>query len=537
MEKWKKQKKTVILLGIVLLTVFCLNCFSIMAADEHNYSFVVGTENQRVNSLSDIKTSLSNMYQSWTGRILVHGIISFFLYVGTFLYNILNPIVLIIFLLLLSKIATGKINFYAIAISLICFVWGIPSFGENFIWLSGSLNYLWPVCMMLALILLYKIYVIEDKPLATWQKLIMLPLAFLVGFSQENTAFVMGMFFILVAITQVKKFWKWETKKKILSLTTIIAFGLGALLLIFAPGNFARLTTTGGMHISFALIFQNFMGILKIILAYGLSLILVFMFRAKTKKPIAHILKKQFILFLIPMGIAILPMAVLAEFPPRAMLPYTVFLVIALLINISYLRQVEKWMKKAIEVASLLVAIMSTYLLSYNAFLAYKYVEPIKQEIAFQVAIAKHEGEEEVIVPAFTQYQKIQRDGIVLGFFPETIENGMNNFYMAKYYGVKKIEAVQEGFVIIEVEISGEEIANEYNVIDKETQEVVGKRIVRAVNAIGPDMINRMIYTIPKEKLGQYVLDVPKEVKSTITKAVVKDFSGVKPIDIEKTVN
>lgn len=537
MEIGKKQKKTIILLAVVLLTVFCLNCFSIMAADEHNYSFVVGTENQRVNSLKDIQLSLSNMYQSWTGRILVHGIISFFLYVGTFLYNILNPIVLTLFLILLSKIATGKINFYAISIGLICFVWGIPSFGENFVWLSGSLNYLWPVCAMLALLLLYDKYILQDKPLATWQKLILLPLAFLVGFSQENTAFVMGMFFILVAITQIKKFWKWKTSKKVLSIMTIIAFGIGALLLLFAPGNFARLTTTGGMHVSFTLIVQNLMGILKILLAYGLSLILVLVMRAKTKKPLGMMVKNQFILFIIPMVIALLPMAVLAEFPSRAMLPYTVFLVISLLINISYLRQTENWMKTAIEIASVVVAIASTYLLSYNAFLAYKYVEPIKQEIAFQVAMAKHEGEDRVIVPAFTEYQKIQRDGIVLGFFPETIDNGMNNFYMAKYYGVKSIEAVQEGHVIIEIDITGEEVANEYNVIDRETQEIVGKRIVRAVNAIGPDMVGRMIYTIPKEKIGQYVLAIPKEVKANITEAVIKDFSGIKPIELTKVVN
>lgn len=77
------------------------------------------------------------------------------------------------------------------------------------------------------------------------------------------------------------------------AITTIMVFGIGAMFLLFAPENFARLSTTGGTHLSFTLILQNIMGILKILLAYGLSIILMMLVKVRTRAEITYLLKNN----------------------------------------------------------------------------------------------------------------------------------------------------------------------------------------------------------------------------------------------------
>ena len=51
------------------------------------------------------------------------------------------------------------------------------------------------------------------------------------GWSQENVAFVLGSYIIVIGLSNIKKFIKYSIKEKILIISSIILFGIGALLL------------------------------------------------------------------------------------------------------------------------------------------------------------------------------------------------------------------------------------------------------------------------------------------------------------------
>ena len=86
--------------------------------------------------------------------------------------------------------------------------------------------------------------IIKKKKYNFMQTILFWILAFITGFSQENTAFVTGSFIIVLVLTNMKYLLKLPLKQKIYWILSILIFGIGAMLLILAPGNFVRLNST-----------------------------------------------------------------------------------------------------------------------------------------------------------------------------------------------------------------------------------------------------------------------------------------------------
>ena len=82
-----------------------------MAPDEYNYSHIPWTSN-KLSGFHDIMISEMSMYQQWTGRIPVHTIIQSMLYLGTWIYQLLNPIIFIIFVLLICNVLSSKVELF-----------------------------------------------------------------------------------------------------------------------------------------------------------------------------------------------------------------------------------------------------------------------------------------------------------------------------------------------------------------------------------------------------------------------------------------
>ncbi|MEG1059083.1 MAG: DUF6056 family protein [Clostridia bacterium] len=88
LNKTDNNKTIVILIFIVVIIVmniYLMSSFNLLAPDEYNYSNISsGTE--RVTSIFDIFTTQKNLYNNWTGRILVHRTYTiFFTYRKTFI--------------------------------------------------------------------------------------------------------------------------------------------------------------------------------------------------------------------------------------------------------------------------------------------------------------------------------------------------------------------------------------------------------------------------------------------------------------------
>lgn len=549
MEFLRKNKLLIILVIFIYLSLFLLNIYSTIAPDEYNYSHIVGSGFERVDSLKDIGTSMKTLYFAWTGRIPVHALISFLLYLGIPFYNILNPIVFLLFLIYIIKNASKKIYPVFLPILLFLLLFTTKAFGEDFIWLSGSLNYLWTSCAMIIFIFyLYK-YILEDNKINKINLIGLLILSFFVGWSQEAVAFMVGSAIIILLITNFKKILKFKKSKIIILGLIILLFGIGAMLLIFAPGNFCRLDNSG-TSIQIKNIIKNFYAIKYLIIFYIITVLFSLFIHKKSQLnsnnsniDYLKILKKQFIYFLLPVAIALLPMLIIPEFSDRVMLPYISFILIALLYNLEYIIEYfgeQKYFKQILNIGFILVIILCSIKLGKNIWFSYKYIQPMKEKNILQIENAKKQGKTEIVVSGFNAYDKVPDRKIILTFFPDLIDNDIVNYYMARYYKVDKIQSVIEGNYIVEVKLSDESDENEiiaYDIVDKKTEKKVGERIAKIPHPVGENTIlKRIIFTIPKDKLGDYVVRLPENIKKKIVNCVVKDTEDVKVVNIEEVV-
>lgn len=543
MDFIKKNKLLIILIIGIYLSVLLLNIYSAMAPDEYNYSHIYNT-NQKIKSFSDIGSSMKELYMTWTGRIPVHALISLFLYIGIPFYNILNPAVFILFLFLVVKNGTKELKTIYLPILFSLLLYGTNAFGEDFIWLSGSLNYLWTSCAMLIYIYYLYNYILEDKKINKIGLIALSILGFFVGFSQEVIVFITGSSILVLFFANIKKILKFSKRKKIIIILMIITFLIGAIFLTFAPGNFCRLATTE-RKLEILNVLKRFYWIKELIIFYIITLITSIFIDKKNKSynienPYKKVFLKQFIYYFLPIIIALIPMLIISEFTDRVMLPYVSYILVAVIFNLNYLLgylKTKKYEKIIVTSITILFIIMCLIKLVPSIYFSYKYIEPIKQKNIEQLKLAKEKGQKEVVVSKFINEEKVSDSKITVFFFPSVISKDIINFYMAKYYEFNKIQAVEENNCIIEITLSEESTVVPYDIINKNTKEKVGKRILSTSYPMGSDTVNKeIIFVISREKLGEYVVYLPENIKNKITKSVVKNIDEIKNIPLEEVI-
>ncbi len=539
----KKNKLLIILIIGIYVSILLLNVYSAMAPDEYNYSHIYNTD-QKIKSFSDIGISMKELYMTWTGRIPVHAMISLFLYVGIPFYNALNPAIFILFLIFIIKNATKDFKMIYLPILFALLLYGTNAFGEDFIWLSGSLNYLWTSCAMLIYIYYLYNYILEDKKINSTGLVAITILGFLVGFSQEVIAFITGASIIVLVFANIKKIFKFTNRKKIIIISMIIAFGIGAMFLIFAPGNFCRLETSG-RKLEILNILKRFYWIKELIIFYIITLITNIFIDKKNKNyskdnPYKKGFLKQFIYYFLPIIIALIPMLIISEFTDRVMLPYVSYILVAVIFNLNYIFKYLKTIKyEKIIVTSITILFVIICLIKIvpSIYFSYKYIEPIKQKNIEQLKIAKEKGQKEVVVSKFIDNNKVVDSKITVFFFPSVISKDIINYYMAKYYEVEKIQAVEDNNCIIEITLSEESTVAPYDIIDKNTKEKIGERILNTPYPRGNDIVNKeIIFVIPRDKVGEYLVYLPENIKNKITKCVVKNIDEIKNVSIDEIV-
>ncbi len=207
---------------LIFTVMFLLTSNMYLTPDEYNYSHIPWTD-IRISSLNDIIYSQEILYSKWTGRIIAHSLIQLFMFIGKYSFNIMNSLIFCIFIYSISNFISIKKTPYLILLTF-AIVWNLtPVFGETTIWISGSLNYLWPSTLLLLLLNLYS----NDKIKTPWLMLI----ALITGATHEMI-FICGGAYLLLDLC-INKF----NRKKLL---VFLCFLGGGLFLLSAPGNFIR---------------------------------------------------------------------------------------------------------------------------------------------------------------------------------------------------------------------------------------------------------------------------------------------------------
>lgn len=231
----KTKTRKVLILVSIFLTVLVLNMITPLIMDDFNYTYGL---DGRIQSIKDIINYQIWFYNNWGGRNVAHFLAQFFLMNNKLLFNITNSLMYTLLIYLIYKIIKGtsedKPN-YLILIHLGLWFF-TPAFGQAFIWLTGSCNYLWTTTIILIFINLF-IKFSNSKKYNLVQNILFFILGIIAGWTNENAGaslIVLLLVFIGIRLKLEKK----NINK--IQVVGIIGVVLGFLIMIMAPGNYIR---------------------------------------------------------------------------------------------------------------------------------------------------------------------------------------------------------------------------------------------------------------------------------------------------------
>ena len=469
--------------------------------------FFGGAPRDKVDTIKDCIDTSRYLYNNWTGRLLPHVLVGVFRSMNHYVFEIANTIVFMIMLIFANKVLSKKTTFMGILFSFGYLVFSMM-FGEKFAWMSGALNYLWPTtCMVILIYILYK-YTFDEINLNILAKIAVVLFSFITAFTHENISFVAGSFILCLFVFNIKKIWK---KDKIFYIFTFIMFCLGAAATIFAPGNLNRM---GHEETAFSWGFLgNFINYKYHLIITLITMIVMFVFKEK------ELLKKEILYFILPVIIATVPMAVISYFPPRAFLPYEILIIMITSCNISIIvKKFEKYYP-VIAVLSIIVCLVVFRRYSPSTLAQIRYIIPYKYSLTHSLEEASKRGDKHVLVPEFKYMEWIHREDFINidNFFVDWRADLPINQMTAMYYGFDKVTAIGENEYLIQLTVDTEGI-NTYFVIDKETG--IQQKMMEYANEIE--------FTIPKDKLGKFVLNCKvNDVEDLILDYKVKAIGGI----------
>jgi len=238
----------------VLIPVFLyylyLNLTIPLYADDYWYSLVFGTA-RHLESLKDIWISQILHYRNWGGRTVAHSIgqlalmgprqIVVFRFINAAMFTGLNLLIVRI-----SNTHTSS-EWKLLLLSFSLFWLFVPRLGETTLWLIGSVNYLWNAFFVILFIYISK-SISYDHKLSKFRILIQIFMGLLAGWGFENTSLT-G--FLLALILLI------PGKYRMRQLPGFIAYAVGYIFLIMAPGNNIRAGSIGIHRSLFGIVLDN----------------------------------------------------------------------------------------------------------------------------------------------------------------------------------------------------------------------------------------------------------------------------------------
>lgn len=232
---------------VALLAFLVLNVLTPFYHDDFVYRFMFegGSVNygHRVGSLGDIIASQVEHYFTVNGRSPVHSLVQLFAgLLGKSVFNLLNVIVLGVFLVLLVKPvarhARGTWHGAFIVTVTLVLVLLLPRFKDTFLWMTGSINYLWSATAALAFLLMY-----ERRRQRVMGPSAILPMvvALLLGWSHEGITLPLAAALVFLELIHVK------SRGRHQGLWLVLAFLTGSCVIALAPGTIARSGMAGGL--------------------------------------------------------------------------------------------------------------------------------------------------------------------------------------------------------------------------------------------------------------------------------------------------
>ena len=226
------------LYAAVFISAFMLTVLTPKYADDFAYSFSFATD-QRIRSIADIFPSMAVHRVLLNGRVVPHFLVQLFLMFPKAVFSLLNAMETILLLKLSSRClqTSGKTK----CLILLCGIFGIwlftPSFGENYLWLDGAVNYSWALAVLMLFLTPYISAWFEmPREKHTLLSVLHIVFSFAAGSWSENGSLA----FLFVAGCLFLGTWKRERKLPVYLMLGICSAAAGYIFLMTAPATSGR---------------------------------------------------------------------------------------------------------------------------------------------------------------------------------------------------------------------------------------------------------------------------------------------------------
>jgi hypothetical protein len=438
------NKNTIALFGkvlpfLIIFAFFLFNVFTPAAIDDFVYRYNFSNW-ERISSIADIFDSQRAHYFMQGGRSVAHFFAQLFLmFDSKIIFDIFNTFIYFIFVMLIHFHIKASFVFNTwLFLAINIFLWiFVPAWGQDFLWLGGSCNYLWTTTIVLLFLLPFRLK-LEHNNFRMKRILLVFffPFAVIAGWTNENSG--AAVLFMLIVYFVVKKMEKNQTVNRGggFEILGTIGFLVGYLILILAPGNYARLDSFEQRHaIFFVELFEHFMKISVFLLQHvsfviGMCVLIMW-------KLWHHVKKRKYTSFFF-YGIGILAgaysLVVSPTSPGRAFLIVIVFLSIfffSLLYSAKNELPPVVLKNKTIIILIFLLSFFFTSVLPASRNIMSVYLR-MKQRSEY-IYRKKSEGILDITVksPIPVHDRHVSIDGLD--------DIGTSNWAMVKYYGVHSL--------------------------------------------------------------------------------------------------
>ncbi len=239
---------TLVLAAVFLLLLF-LNHETDLVADDYRYCFSYA-DDSRIVSVSQIIPSMAAHRLTMNGRVIAHALVQLFLLPPKPIFDAVNAAVFAALLLLIRRLCDPSGPDVLLLLASFGCLWVMqPDFGQVFLWLDGSVNYLWCAVLCLLWLLPWARRLTEDRSPAKAVRVLYGPFSFAVGAYSENATVAlvaMALCFLLLEVFEKKR------RPELWALLSLAAMLLGFFYMMLAPAESVNKSAEMRLDVLFA---------------------------------------------------------------------------------------------------------------------------------------------------------------------------------------------------------------------------------------------------------------------------------------------
>ena len=233
------RRPFLILCFLVFFAALVLTALTPMVSDDYAYCFS-WADWTRIRHVSQIIPSMAEHRNVTNGRVIVHGLVQLLLLLPRPVYcvlNALNAVLLCVLVRHLISQSSWKHELIILLFGICYFCCFLPAFGENVLWLDGSLNYFWGLsCSLLFLFPFLTDYLDLSHRGSSFLSVLRLIPAFVFGTWSENASLV----FLFLAVCLYLLQWIKTRQFRLFPLLWMAAALAGYVFLMTAPATSGR---------------------------------------------------------------------------------------------------------------------------------------------------------------------------------------------------------------------------------------------------------------------------------------------------------